>query len=199
MLDPIFIIKTVGLVGIFFIIFAESGLFFGFFFPGDTLLFAAGILASQGFLSLSLLIIGCVIAAIIGDNVGYWTGKHVGRKLFDREATLFFNKKNVDMAERFYNRHGPITVIAARFIPFIRTFAPIVAGVAKMQYKKFFLYNVIGGLLWSIILPVVGYYFGGIIPNSDKYFAPIAILIICLSFLPIIIKSVIYFIYRKMK
>ena len=199
MLDPILIIKTVGIIGIFLIIFAESGLFFGFFFPGDTLLFAGGILASQGFLSISVLIIGCVISSIIGDNVGYWTGKKVGRKLFNREASLFFNQKNVNRAENFYNKHGPLTIIMARFIPMIRTFAPVVAGIAKMEYKKFFLYNIIGGVLWSTLLPLTGYYFGNIIPNPDKYFLPVAILIIGFSFLPLLIKSALYFINRKMR
>jgi len=198
MLDPILIIKTVGLIGIFLIIFAESGLFFGFFFPGDTLLFAGGILASHGFISISLLIIGCVIAAIVGDNVGYWTGKHFGYKLFNSESSFFFNKKNVNRAENFYSKHGPITIIAARFIPMIRTFVPVVAGIANMQYKKFFLYNVIGGILWSVLLPLVGYYFGNIIPNPDKYFLPVAILIISFSFLPIIARSI-YFLINKRK
>lgn len=199
MLDPIIIIKTVGLIGIFLIIFAESGLFFGFFFPGDTLLFAAGILGSQGYLSISVLIIGCVFSAIIGDSVGYWTGRKVGRKLFNRDASLLFSKKHVTRAENFYQKHGPITIVAARFIPLIRTFAPIVAGVAQMQYRNFFIYNIIGGILWSTLLPLIGYYFGSIIPDPDRILVPLAIIVIAIAFIPVIVRSVYYFIHRKIK
>jgi membrane-associated protein len=184
MLDPVTLVKTIGLLGISLIIFAESGLFFGFFLPGDTLLFAAGIFASQGYFPIALLIIVCSIAAIIGDNVGYWTGSTMGRGLFERETSFFFNKNRIHDAERFYNKHGSITIIAARFIPVIRTFAPIVAGVAKMRYKTFFAYNVIGGVLWATLVPLMGYYLATLIPNPDALLAPIVACVILISFLP---------------
>jgi membrane-associated protein len=198
MFDPVTIIKTVGLLGIFLVICAESGVFFGFFLPGDTLLFSAGIFASQGFFSLPLLIIGCSVAAIIGDNIGYWTGKKMGRGLFEKDASFFFNKDRVYEAEHFYKKHGSITIIAARFIPVIRTFAPIIAGVASMRYKTFLIYNIVGGVLWALFVPMVGYYFGGLIPNPDKYLLPIAIIVIGCSFLiPVIMKVVYHSLTRK--
>lgn len=188
MLDPIFLIKTVGLIGIIFIIFAESGLFFGFFLPGDSLLFAAGIFASQGYLNIYILIIGCALAAILGDSVGYWSGKKYGRKLFERDAGFFFKKKRLYDAEHFYEKHGKYTIIIARFVPIIRTFAPIVAGIGRMHYRTFISYNIFGGLLWTISLLLIGYFLGGIIPEIDKYLIPITILIILISILPIIVK-----------
>lgn len=192
MLDPMVIIKAVGIIGIIAIIFAETGLFFGFFFPGDSLLFTAGVLASQGFLSLPVLLIGCILAAIIGDTIGYWSGKKYGRKLFEKENSLFFKKKHLYDAEIFYEKHGKFTIIIARFVPIIRTFAPIVAGIGKMRYSLFLSYNVFGGIFWVSLMLLAGYFLGGIIPNPDKYIIPIAFLIIVLSFFPIIIKMMKY-------
>ena len=123
--DPVLFIETVGYVGLFSIIFAESGLFFGFFFPGDSLLFAAGLLASQGFFSIIPLIIGLLFAAILGDNVGYWFGAKVGPAIFSREDSLFFHKKHIDRTERFYAKYGPKAVVLARFVPIDRTYPPI--------------------------------------------------------------------------
>jgi membrane-associated protein len=196
MFDPNIIIKTAGLVGIALAVFAESGLFFGFFLPGDTLLFAAGIFASQGVFSLSVLIIICAISAILGDTVGYWTGKKVGKAFFERETSLFFSKKRIYQAEHFYQKHGSATIILARFIPIIRTFAPIVAGVAKMHYKTFALYNTIGGILWAVLIPTLGYYFGGLIPNIDQYIMIILFLVIGFSFLPFVIKLIHHFLKK---
>jgi membrane-associated protein len=184
MLDPITLVKTIGLLGIFILIFTESGLFFGFFLPGDTLLFAAGIFASQGYFPVGVLIGICALAAILGDNVGYWTGNTMGRRLFERNSSYFFNKNRVYDAERFYKKHGSITIIAARFIPVIRTFAPIVAGVAKMRYKTFFLYNVIGGILWVALVTLMGYYLGSLIPDPDRLLFPVLIFVLLISFLP---------------
>lgn len=189
-LDPIVIVKAVGVIGIILIIFAETGLFFGFFFPGDSLLFTAGIFASQGFFSIEVLLIGCILAAIIGDTVGYWSGKKYGRQLFDRDHGFFFKKKRLYDAEVFYEKHGKSTIIIARFVPIIRTFAPIVAGIGKMEYKLFFSYNVIGGIFWVLLLLFSGYFLGGIIPDPDKYIIPIAFLIIVISFLPIVFKMI---------
>ncbi|MFA6355066.1 MAG: VTT domain-containing protein [Candidatus Paceibacterota bacterium] len=195
MLDPVFLITTVGLIGIIFIIFAETGLFFGFFFPGDSLLFTAGILASQGIFNIYYLVIFCIIAAILGDSVGYWSGKKYGRALFERDAGFFFKKKRIKDAEEFYEKHGKYTIIIARFVPIIRTFAPIVAGIGKMHYSTFILYNVFGGIFWVTLMTTLGYFLGGLISNPDKYIIPIALLIIFISFLPIIYK----FIRQKFK
>ena len=190
MLDPILIIKTVGVIGVVFIIFAESGLFFGFFLPGDSLLFTAGLLASQGLMSISALIIFCIIAAILGDTVGYWTGKKYGRKLFELDTKYFFKKKYLEDAEIFYEKHGKFTIIIARFVPIIRTFAPIVAGMGKMHYFTFLSYNIIGGVFWCVSMLGLGYFLGGIIPNPDKYILPIIFLIIIISLLPVIFKFI---------
>lgn len=190
MLDPILIIKAVGIIGIFLIIFAETGLFFGFFFPGDTLLFTAGILASQGFFSIGVLLIGCIIAAILGDSVGYWSGKKYGRGLFERDSGFFFKKQRLYDAELFYKKHGKSTIIIARFFPVIRTFAPIVAGIGNMSYSSFIFYNIFGGIFWTSSLLFLGYFLGEIIPNPDTYIIPIIFLIVVLSFLPIIIKMI---------
>lgn len=192
MLEPLTIIKAVGVIGIILIVFAETGLFFGFFFPGDSLLFTAGILASQGFLNIWILLLGCLIASILGDSVGYWSGKKYGRKLFDRDAGFFFKKKRLYDAEIFYEKHGKYTIIIARFIPVIRTFAPIVAGIGNMKYSSFISYNIFGGIFWVSLMLLSGYFLGGMIPNPDKYIIPVAFLIIVISFLPIIIKMMRY-------
>jgi membrane-associated protein len=189
-LDPIFIIKAVGVIGIILIVFAETGLFFGFFLPGDSLLFTAGIFASQGFFGIEVLLFGCILAAILGDTVGYWSGKKYGRQLFDRDRGFFFRKKRLYDAEIFYEKHGKSTIIIARFVPIVRTFAPIVAGIGNMNYKSFVSYNIFGGVVWVSGLLLLGYFLGGLIPNPDKYIIPIAFLIIVLSFLPIISKMI---------
>jgi len=197
LLDPIVIIKTVGLLGVFLAVCLESGVFFGFFLPGDTLLFAAGIFASQGFFLLPVVIIGCAIAAIIGDSIGYWTGKKMGRSLFEKNASFFFNKNRVDDAEHFYHKYGAVTIIIARFIPVIRTFAPIVAGVGRMQYKTFVAYNIIGGVLWATFVPILGFYLGSMIPNPDKYLLPVVLLVFFFSFVPVLMKVVFNTLTRK--
>lgn len=196
-LDPIVIIKAVGIIGIILIVFAETGLFFGFFFPGDSLLFTAGIFASQGFFSIEVLLISCIIAAILGDSVGYWSGKKYGRKLFDRDESFFFKKKHLYDAELFYEKHGKSTIIIARFVPIIRTFAPIVAGIGNMNYYSFISYNIFGGIFWVSLLLLSGYFLGGMIPNPDTYIIPIAFLIIVLSFIPIIIKMILFKLNKK--
>ena len=188
MLDPIFLIKTLGLIGVIGIIFAETGLFFGFFLPGDSLLFTAGIFASQGLLNINILLIGCIVAAILGDSIGYWSGKKYGRTLFDKGSGFFFKKERLEQAEIFYQKHGKSTIIIARFIPIIRTFAPIVAGIGRMEYSTFIFYNISGGILWVAIFLLLGYFLGGLIPNLDAFIFPIALGIIIISFIPIIVK-----------
>lgn len=178
------LITTVGLAGLFLIIFAESGLLIGFFLPGDSLLFTAGFLASQGYLDIAALIAITFAGAVLGDSVGYSFGKKIGPKIFTRENSFFFNKAHLLRARAFYERYGGMTIILARFLPVIRTFAPILAGVGEMRYAVFLFYNAAGGALWAIGLTALGYWLGQLIPNIDKYLLPIIILIIVISSLP---------------
>lgn len=188
MLDTFTIIKTVGIIGVFLIVFLESGVFFGFFLPGDSLLFTAGILSALGFLPVYLLLIGCMVAAMFGNIVGYFTGSHFGIKLFSKEDNIFFKKKYLKISEEFYNKHGAYTIFFARFIPFVRTFAPIVAGIGKMNKHKFMIYNILGAIFWPISMFSIGYFFGSKIQNIEKYMSVIIILIILISLIPIFIK-----------
>jgi membrane-associated protein len=178
------LIQQIGYIGIFGIVFAESGLFFGFFLPGDSLLFTAGFLASQEILSLPILLIGCFLSAVLGDNIGYAFGQKVGRKFFQKEDNFFFHKKNLIKTEEFYKKHGSKTIVLARFIPVIRTFAPIVAGIANMHYPSFIRFNIVGGLLWGVGVTFAGYALGKVLPGADKYLLPIILLIIIVSILP---------------
>lgn len=178
------LIKTIGLLGIIGIIFAESGLLIGFFLPGDSLLFTAGFLASQGVLPLAGLLIGCFLAAVIGDSVGYFFGRRVGPRLFQRDDSFLFHRKNVVRAQDFYEKHGSKTIVLARFMPIVRTFAPIVAGVGQMNYRRFLLYNILGGLLWTMGISLAGYFLGSVIPDVDKYLLPIIVLIVFISIAP---------------
>jgi membrane-associated protein len=184
MLDPILIIKSAGYLGLFAIIFAESGLFFGFFLPGDSLIFTAGFLASQGFLDIKLLLVVLFVAAVLGDNVGYWFGQKVGPMIFKQKDSLFFKKEYIEKTHLFFAKYGGQSLVLARFIPIVRTFVSIVAGVGEMNYKKFFLFNLIGGLLWTFGLSLAGYFLGRVIPNADQYLIPIVLLIIVVSILP---------------
>lgn len=177
-------IETVGYLGVFFIVFAESGLLVGFFLPGDSLLFTAGLLASEGFFSLPILIVLSVIAAVTGDSVGYVFGSKVGRKLFNKEDSLLFKKEHLLKAESFYEKHGGKTIVLARFMPFIRTFAPIVAGIGRMRYSYFLAFNIIGGFLWAVGLPLLGFLLGKSIPDIDRYLLPIITAIVVLSLAP---------------
>lgn len=185
-LDPLFLIQTLGLVGVWLIIFAESGLLIGFFFPGDSLLFTAGLLASQGLLNIWWLALGSIAAAVLGDNAGYWFGKKVGPKIFTREDSIFFHKNHLRRAAEFFNQHGKKAIILARFMPVIRTFTPILAGVGKMEYKTFFTYNLIGGIIWGGGVTWLGYLLGATVPGIDHYLWPIILIIIFTSFLPAI-------------
>lgn len=187
-LNPQFLISAVGLVGIWAIIFAESGLFFGFFLPGDSLLFTAGIFASQGHFSITLLIIGCIIAAIAGDNFGYYFGKKVGPKIFTRKDSMLFHHEHIVRAQNFFEKHGVKTIVLARFIPIVRTFAPILAGVGGMKYRTFLTYNIIGGILWGGGITILGYFLGRLIPDIDKYLLPIIVVIIVVSLIPVIVE-----------
>ncbi len=171
---------------IFFIIFAESGLFFGFFLPGDSLLFTAGFLASQHLLDIRVLAILCFIAAVTGDSVGYAFGRKFGRRLFHRKDSILFSQHNLQSAEEFYEKHGKKTIVLARFIPVIRTFAPIVAGIGDMHYQTFILYNIVGGVIWAIGITMLGFFLGQFIPadTMDKYLLLIIMIIVAISVLP---------------
>ena len=177
-------IQTVGLLGLWAIVFAESGLLIGFFLPGDSLLFTAGFLASQGFFHIGFLIAGCFVAAVLGDNVGYALGRRVGRRIFQRPESLLFNPRNLERAERFSEEYGAMAIVLARWLPAIRTFAPIVAGVGLMHYRRFLVANVFGAGLWAVGMPLLGYFLGSVIPGADRYLIPIVVAIIILSFLP---------------
>ncbi|MEK7504153.1 MAG: DedA family protein, partial [Patescibacteria group bacterium] len=170
--------------GVTAIVFAESGLFFGFFLPGDSLLFTAGLLASQGFLSLVTLLLCSFTAAVLGDNVGYWFGHNIGPKIFAREDSMLFKKHHLVEAKKFYELHGSKTIVLARFVPFVRTFAPIVAGAAQMPYHTFMIYNLLGGLLWAVGLTLLGYFLGNI-PIIKAHYEFVIILIILASIIPV--------------
>src|SRR3989344_3309693 len=187
-LDPIAIITTGSYLGIALIVFAESGLLIGIFFPGDSLLFAAGLLSAGGFLSFPPLVFIVVIAAIVGDSVGYWFGANVGTSFFKRKDSRFFKQEYLKRTELFYQKYGGRAVVLARFVPIVRTLAPILAGVGSMKYSTFFRYNVLGGCLWGAGMLSLGYFLGSIIPDSEQYILPISLIIIVLSFLPILIN-----------
>ena len=189
-LDPIAIIKAGGYLGIALIIFAESGILLGIFFPGDSLLFAAGLLSAGGFLTPIPLIIIVVIAAIVGDSVGYWFGKNVGVNFFKRKDSLFFKQEYVKRTELFYQKYGGRAVVLARFVPIVRTLAPILAGIGTMKYSTFLSYNALGGCLWGIGMTSLGYFLGSVIPNGERYILPISLVIIVLSFLPIFLNLI---------
>ena len=184
MFNLVSLIKTAGYLGLFGIVFAESGLLLGFFLPGDSLLFTAGFLASQGFLNIWILIPLVFIGAVLGDNVGYAFGHKVGPLIFTKEDSILFHKDHLERARIFYEKHGPKTLVLARFMPGIRTFVPILAGVGKMNYPTFMIYNLVGGLLWGIGMPLFGYFLGSVIPDIDRYLIPIVVAIIILSLLP---------------
>lgn len=194
------IIITFGYVGLFAIIFAESGLFFGFFLPGDSLLLTAGLLAwkinpetGHPFLTLFVLLVSLPVAAVLGDNVGYWFGKRTGPRIFNRENSRLFKRKNLLAAKAFYDKHGGKTLVLARFMPFIRTFVPIVAGAVEMEYRRFFTWNLIGGALWAVGVTLIGFgigtFFGATVdPETlDKYFLILIFAVIFISALPAII------------
>lgn len=191
LLNPEKLILSAGYIGLFLIIFAESGLFFGFFLPGDSLLLTAGLLASRGVggLNIFVLIPLLFVAAVLGDSVGYWFGAKTGPHIFNRDDSLLFRRKNLEAAKAFYEKHGGKTIVLARFMPFIRTFAPIVAGAAEMHYRRFLSYNLIGGALWSAGVTLAGYFLATVIPQDqlDRYFTFIVIGVIILSALPTLI------------
>lgn len=177
-------IAQAGLWLIALIIFAESGLLIGFFLPGDTLLIAAGVMAATGALPLEWTIITIATAAIVGDNVGYMIGRYSGKRLFKQKDGILFKHEYVERAQAFYEKHGGKTIILARFIPIVRTFAPMVAGIGRMDRRKFFFYNVVGGALWATSLPLLGYWVGSRIPRIGDYLEYAIIFVVIASLAP---------------
>lgn len=183
------LVQWAGYVGLTLIIFAETGLLVGFFLPGDSLLVTAGLLASDPGFGLNVWLLGLIlnVAAIVGDSVGYSVGKATGPRIFTREDSLFFNKKHLLRAHAFYEKHGGKTIILARFMPIVRTFAPVVAGVGDMEYRSFLAYNVIGGVAWVWSMLLTGYILGRTVPGVAQHIEKIILLVIFLSILPGII------------
>lgn len=177
-----------GYAFIFLIVFAESGLFFGFFLPGDSLLFTSGLLASQGLFDIRILLVGIFLAAVLGDQVGYYMGRYFGKRFFNRSDSFFRNPKHVERAEAFYDKHGQKTIVLARFVPAIRTFAPIVAGIGNMNHRTFTVYNLLGGLLWTLLLTLGGFFLGHSIPNAGDYLEIIIAVIVIVSLIPVALE-----------
>lgn len=186
--DPLAMVQAGGYVGVALLVFAESGLLIGIFLPGDTLLFAAGLLAGGGMLSYGPLAAVVVIAAILGDSVGYWFGRNVGGALFKRPDSRIFKQEYLRRTEAFYKTYGARAIVLARFVPIIRTLAPILAGVARMPYARFLTYNVLGAFVWGAGVVSAGYFLGAAVPGIERYILPISLGIIVLSFLPILIN-----------
>jgi membrane-associated protein len=187
-LDPKAIVAA-GYIVIAAIIFAECGLLVGFFLPGDSLLFTAGFLASQHQVGVDITVLSmvCGLAAALGPLVGYWYGKALGPRLFNREDSIFFHRKHLERAHEFYERHGGKALILARFMPVVRTFAPVVAGIGSMDYRRFVVYTVAGALLWAVGVTWAGYFLGSLIPDASKYLEYIVALIVIVSIAPPII------------
>lgn len=189
-LIPIFLdlnalIHYLGYFGLGVFIFAETGLLVGFFLPGDSLLFTAGFLASQYFFEIRWLLPLVFFSALLGDSTGYYFGKKIGPKIFTRPDGIFLNKSNIRKTQSFYSLHGGKTIILARFLPIIRTLAPLMAGVGAMPYlKKFLPFSLLGSLIWAVGITLAGFYLGKIIPQADKYILPIVLLIILISLVP---------------
>jgi membrane-associated protein len=166
------------------IVFCETGIMLGFFLPGDSLLVTAGVFAANGDLNIFWLNASLMIAAIVGDSVGYWIGWKGGQRLYSRPDSRFFRRKHLLAAKAFYEKHGGKTIIFARFMPFARTFAPVVAGIAEMNYRSFVLYNISGGISWVFSMTMLGYVLGKSIPNLDRYIYLVVAIVVVLSLLP---------------
>lgn len=180
------LLETGGLLALFLIIFAESGMMVGFFFPGDTLLFSAGILAASGTLSIVEVIIVVAFAAILGDNVGYRIGRHFGRKLFTKSDSFIFRREYIERAERFYAKFGSKTMLLAHFVPVVRTFVPVTAGAGNMDLGKYMIFDAIGDSAWAVAVPLAGYFIGSRIPGIENLIDPILIGIVIVSLVPTI-------------
>jgi len=183
-IDVTHAIQSGGLLAIFIIIFAESGMMVGFFLPGDTLLLSAGLLAAQGQFSIALTVSLIAVAAILGDNTGYLNGRLMGKRLFRKKDGIIFRQAYVERAETFYAKHGAKTMLVSHFIPIVRSFAPLVAGVGKMPRPQFVFFNAVGDVTWAASVTLLGYWFGRKIPNLDKYILPTLLVVTVISFAP---------------
>ena len=182
------LLRIGGLMALIAIVFVETGLFVGFFLPGDSLLVTAGLFAARGDLGLWSIFLFVSLAAIVGDTVGYTIGARTGPKIFTREDSLLFHKKHLITTKEFYDRYGGVTIIIARFMPIVRTFAPLVAGVGGMEYRRFVFYNVAGGIGWVVSMTSLGYFLGKAVPGIDRHIHVVIAVVIFLSLLPAIIK-----------
>jgi len=178
------LIRLVGLVGITFIVFAETGLLVGFFLPGDSLLITAGLFAARGDFDIGTLLVALIPAAIVGNATGYWIGKRTGSALYSRPDSLLFRREHLRMTHEYYERHGGITIVLAQFIPILRTFAPVVAGVAEMGYRRFATYNIVGAILWISSMTLAGYTLGNLVPNIESRIHIVVAVVIGLSLMP---------------
>ena len=180
------LIRWGGYTVLVLIVFAETGLLAGFFLPGDSLLVTAGLLAAvEGGVNIWMLNLLLSASAVAGDTTGYWIGRQFGPRIFSREDSFFFHKNHLARTQRFYEKYGPKTIVIARFVPIVRTFAPTVAGVGRMAYKRFLVYNMAGGISWVATMTFVGYFLGSAIPNIDKKIHWVIAVVIFLSFIPI--------------
>ena len=182
------LIRWGGYVVLVAIVFTETGLLVGFFLPGDSLLITAGLVAATGHLNIWWLTFLLIVAAVVGDSVGYSIGWRLGPKLFTREKSLLFNPKHIERTRAFYERHGAKTIVIARFVPIIRTFAPVVAGVGQMAYRRFIFYNIAGGIGWVVSMTWAGYLLGRAIPNISDHIHIVVGIVIVLSVIPIVIE-----------
>jgi membrane-associated protein len=178
------LIRLGGLVGLILIVFAETGLLIGFFLPGDSLLITAGLFAARGDFNIVTLNLTLIAAAIVGDATGYWIGRRTGRALYSRPDSLLFRREHLRITHEFYERHGGKTIVIARFMPIVRTFAPMVAGVAEMGYRRFAMYNVAGGILWVTSMTLGGYFLGQLVPDIERNIHYVIAVVIFLSLLP---------------
>jgi membrane-associated protein len=187
--DPTALIMWGGYVALTIIIFAETGLLIGFFLPGDSLLVSAGLIAARGTLDVWLMCALLTAAAILGQTAGYAIGKAAGPRLFAREDSMFFKRSHLQRAQAFYEKHGGKTIVLARFMPIVRTFVPVVAGAARMDYRRFQIFNVVGGVLWVCGMLMIGYGLGRYIPGIEKHIDKVIILVIAVSLAPALISA----------
>ena len=187
-LDAHFLIETFGLLGVLAIVFVESGLLIGFMLPGDSLLFTAGLLSANDVLpDLWVLLVTIPIAAILGDQLGYAIGRKTGPAVFRRPESRFFKQEYVDRSREYFDRYGGRTVVIARFVPIVRTVVPVMAGVSRMDYRTFLLFNIVGGILWGVGLTTLGYFLGQV-PFIERNLEPIILVIVAISFIPILLE-----------
>jgi membrane-associated protein len=178
------VLQNFGALAIFATIFLETGFLFGIFLPGDSLLFTAGILAGDKKLVMSHVILSAYIASVLGYTIAYYFGKKLGPKVFNKQESFLFKKSNVVKAHKYFEKFGGKIILFARLIPIVRTIVPVVAGVGEMNFKRFMIYNIIGGALWTVLIPYIGLYFGKIVPNAEVYIGPLFIIVIVISFIP---------------